>query len=82
MRHFVPWAILVGVFIVAAGGINLIRAGIANAVTGAPDQWWMFALGGAMTAAGTAYLGGFVYYRDRKRGRIKRPDWARRPPRN
>lgn len=75
MRYLLPWLILIGVFVLAGGGINLIRIGTLDAVAGLPGQWWRFALGSAMTLLGTAYLGGFIYYRDKKRGRVRKPDW-------
>lgn len=73
--YVVTWMLLVGLVMLAAGGINLIRIGLLNQLSGEPGQWWRMALGGAMTLAGTAYLGGFIHYRDKKRGRVKRPDW-------
>jgi len=75
MRNLFPWLILIALFVLAAGGINLIRIGSLNAMAGIAGQWWRFALGTVMTLFGTAYLGGFIYYRDKKRGRVRKPNW-------
>lgn len=72
MRTWLPWLILIAIFLMAGGGINLIRIGTLNAFAGLPDQWWRIALGAVMTTLGTAYLGGFIYYRDKKRGRVRK----------
>lgn len=71
----VTWMLLAGLVVLAAGGLNLIRIGLLNQMAGVPGQWWRFALGGTMALAATSYLGGFIHYRDKKRGRAKRSGW-------
>lgn len=65
------WLVLIVILFVAGGGVSLIRYGLIQA------EWWAIPLGALLTILGTAYLGGFIYYRDKKRGRIKRPDLFR-----
>lgn len=75
MRSWLPWLILIGIFLCAGEGINLLRIGTLDAAAGEPGQWWRFTAGLLMTVLGTAYLGGFIYYRDKKRGRVKTRNW-------
>ncbi len=82
IRRGVAWLVLTIIFIIAGGGINLIRIGAINQMAGVPDQWWRFVLGTVMTVLGTTYLGGFIYYRDQKRGRLKHPSLTTKPPRS
>jgi hypothetical protein len=77
MRGAASWLVLIIVFFIAGGGFSLIRVGVINQMAGMPDQWWRFVLGALLAIIGTAYLGGFIYYRDKKHGRIKRPDLFR-----
>ncbi len=77
MRAFISWAILIAVFLLAGEGINLLRIGLFNVMAGVPSQLWRFVLGILLAGFGTAFLGGFIYYRAKKRGQVKRPDWMK-----
>ena len=80
MRNLIAWAILIGVFILAGGGFNLFRIHL--------EQWLAYGragdavlsiLGLILGFVGTAFLGGFIYFRDKKRGKLKREGWRGRP---
>jgi hypothetical protein len=80
MRNLFAWTILIGVFLIAGEGLNLFRIHIelwlayGHAVDG------LLAIAGLLLAfIATAWLGGFVYYRDKKRGKLKREGWLGRP---
>lgn len=75
MRALISWAILITVFFIAGEGINLLRIGLFNVLAGVPSQLWRFVLGILLAGCGTAFLGGFIYYRAKKRGQLKRPGW-------
>lgn len=79
MQGAVSWLVLIFIFMIAGGGINLVRLGIQY------EHLWEVVLGIIIAALAITYLGGFIYYRDKKRGRVKRPDWLQsnhRDPRN
>lgn len=80
MRNLTAWLILIAVFLLAGEGLNIFRIEI--------ERWLAFghladgfgALAGLLLAfAATAWLGGFVYHRDKKRGKLKREGWLGRP---
>ena len=73
MKGATAWLVLLVILLIAGGGVSLIRFGLFH------GKWWAIALGALLTMLGTAYLGGFIYYRDKKRGRIKRPDLFQTP---
>ncbi|ASS75005.1 hypothetical protein CIG75_08395 [Tumebacillus algifaecis] len=76
LAKLIVWAILVGVFLVSGYGLNLIRIAIVDKMAH-PDAviWWRIVLGVILTTGGIAFLGGLVFYRDRKRGKVKPPAW-------
>jgi hypothetical protein len=79
MRSIVAWSILVAVFLLAGEGLNLFRIHIEDwlAFGHLSDALWSL-FGLALAFAGTAWLGGFVYHRDKKRGKLKRTGWRGR----
>ncbi|MCL6597962.1 DUF2627 family protein [Alicyclobacillus macrosporangiidus] len=80
MRHLMAWSVLIAVFLFAGWGLNLFREAMERwlAFGHAADLIWMVA-GLAAAFAGTAFLGGFVYYRDKKRNKLTREGWRGRP---
>ncbi|CAM3792168.1 DUF2627 family protein [Alicyclobacillus pomorum] len=80
MRNLVAWGILIGVFFVAGEGLNLFRTHIEwyLASGSVSDVVWA-AFGLLLGLAATAFLGGYIYHRDKKRGKLKREGWRGRP---
>ncbi|MCL6637416.1 MAG: DUF2627 domain-containing protein [Alicyclobacillus sp.] len=80
MQRLLAWAVLTGVFLLAGEGLNLFRTAIERwlAYGRVVDALWMI-VGLLLAALGTAFLGGFVYYRDKKRGKLTREGWRGRP---
>jgi hypothetical protein len=80
MRNLVAWTILFIVFLIAGEGLNLFRIHIEKwlAFGHAVDIYWMIT-GLIIAFAGTAFLAGFIYHRDQKRGKLKREGWRGRP---
>lgn len=82
MARLVAWAVLLAAFLMAGEGLNLLRIHLEAwlAYGHSVDALWM-ALGLVMFLVFTAFLGGFVIYRDTKRGKIRREGWRGRPAR-
>ncbi|PWK05196.1 DUF2627 family protein [Tumebacillus permanentifrigoris] len=76
MGRFFVWVILIGVFVLSGYGLNLIRIAIVDKVAN-PDVviWWKVLIGGVLMFGGLSFLGGFVFYRDRKQGKVRPPAW-------
>ncbi len=67
------WLVLIGIFLFAGEGLNLIRENLEDWV--AYGRWYnalVCALGFTMTLIGTSFLGGFIYFREKKRNRLKK----------
>jgi ABC-type Fe3+-siderophore transport system permease subunit len=80
MRNLLAWGVLIAVFLAAGEGINLFRIYIFEWFrSGRPADALMTLLGLVIAILCTAFLGGFVYYRDKKRGKVKREGWRGRP---
>ncbi|MCL6631237.1 MAG: DUF2627 domain-containing protein [Alicyclobacillus herbarius] len=73
MRSMAAWSILLIVFLLAGEGFNLFRVHVEQwlAFGHASDALWSL-LGLLLGFASTGWLGGFVYYRDKKRGKVVR----------
>jgi hypothetical protein len=80
MRSFVAWSILILVFLIAGEGLNLVRTHLEGWLAyGRPIDAALSVLGLVVAVLATAFLGGFIYYRDKKRGKLKREGWRGRP---
>lgn len=80
MRNLTAWTILLAVFLIAGEGLNLFRIHIVAWLAYGHVMDGIWSLAGLLLALiGTAFLGGYVYYRDRKRGKLKREGWRGRP---
>lgn len=80
MDYFIGWGLLLAVFVGAGEGLNLFRVYIVNWLADGKLSDGVVALLGLLLAFGcTAFLVGFVYYRDKKRGKLKREGWRGRP---
>ena len=80
MRGLVAWAILIAVFLLAGEGLNLFRVHIEDWLAyGHVFDIFYSLLGLILAFVGTAFLGGFIYFRDKKRGKLKREGWRGRP---
>jgi hypothetical protein len=79
MAKVIAWAFLVGIFVLSGYGLNLIRIAIVDKMAN-PDIviWWRVLIGAVLMTGGIAFLGGFVFYRDKKRNKIKPPEWKTR----
>ncbi|GGI95670.1 hypothetical protein GCM10010885_01680 [Alicyclobacillus cellulosilyticus] len=72
-KALAAWGVLIGVFLLAGEGINLVRLGVENWLAyGRFRDAAQAILGLVLAGACTAFLGGFIYHRDQKRGRIRR----------
>lgn len=80
MRNLVAWCALLCVFLIAGEGINLFRNHIGEWLAYGHLNDAVWTLGGLVIAFfATAFLGGYVYHRDKKRGKLKREGWRGRP---
>ncbi|KPV43504.1 DUF2627 family protein [Alicyclobacillus ferrooxydans] len=80
MRNLIAWVILLVVFVIAGEGLNLFRIHIVDWLAyGHVTDGIISILGLILAFLGTAFLGGYVYYRDKKRGKLKREGWRGRP---
>lgn len=80
MRGLVAWTILIGVFLVAGEGLNLFRIAIVQWLAyGRLTDALTMVVGIFIFVVATMFLGGFIYYRDKKRGKLKREGWLGRP---
>jgi len=80
MRNLMAWAILVGVFLIAGEGFNLFRVYIEKWLAyGRVSDAFVSLAGLVLGFLATAFLGGFIYFRDKKRGKLKREGWRGRP---
>lgn len=80
MKNILAWCVLLIVFLVAGEGLNLFRIHIISWVAyGRAIDAILTIVGLVIAFLGTAFLGGFVYYRDKKRGKLKREGWRGRP---
>lgn len=78
MGKFIVWCILLGVFLLSGYGLNLIRIAVMDKLAD-PSViiWWRVLIGMVLMCGGIAFLGGFVYYRDKKRGKTRPPAWRK-----
>jgi hypothetical protein len=79
MRSFVAWSILIIVFLIAGEGLNLVRTHLEGWLAfGRPMDAALSVIGLVIAFLATGFLGGFIYYRDKKRGKLKREGWRDR----
>ena len=75
-RQVIAWTLLVCIFLLAGYGLNIIRVAIVDKMADPSTVIWWRVLGGTvLMTGGLTFLGGFVYYRDTKRGKVKPPAW-------
>ena len=80
MSGLLAWSILLGFFLLAGEGLNLFRIHIERYLAyGSFGDLALSIVGLLLTFICTAFLGGFVYFRDKKRGKLKREGWRGRP---
>jgi len=71
MRRLIAWAIVIGIFVLAGEGFELIRLAILDKMANpASVVWWKIVLGILFMAGGVTFLGGLVFYREKKRGKL------------
>ncbi|WP_018132822.1 DUF2627 family protein [Effusibacillus pohliae] len=76
MLRLVSWLILIGIFLLSGYGLNLIRVAVMDSISNpAAVVWWRILLGSILMLGGLFFLGGFIYYRDKKRGLVRKPAW-------
>lgn len=76
LGKFIVWSILIGMFLLSGYGLNMIRIALVDKMAH-PEAviWWRILIGAVLMAGGLSFLGGFVYYRDKKRGKVRPPAW-------
>ncbi|MBL0387521.1 DUF2627 family protein [Tumebacillus sp. ITR2] len=76
MGRFIVWVILIGIFVLSGYGLNLIRIAIVDKIAN-PEIviWWKVLIGSVLMVGGLSFLGGFVFYRDRKQNKVRPPAW-------
>jgi hypothetical protein len=81
--RLIAWGILTVAFLLAGEGLNLVRTHLELWLAyGHPEDIAWMGVGLAMAVAFSAFLGGFVIYRDKKRGKIRREGWRGRSARH
>ncbi|GIM48317.1 hypothetical protein DNHGIG_38660 [Collibacillus ludicampi] len=79
MARIMSWSILTAIFLIAGYGLNLLRDALMDKLSDPQTViWWRVLLGFLLMSSGISYLGGFIYYRDKKRGNVKKPAWVLR----
>lgn len=80
MRNLSAWSVLAVVFLLAGEGFNLFRIHIESWLAyGHWQDGGVALLGLLLGFGGTAWLGGFIYYRDKKHNKITREGWRKQP---
>jgi hypothetical protein len=79
MARILSWSILIAIFLTAGYGLNLLREAMMDKL-GNPHAviGWRVLIGFLLLGGGVSYLAGFIYYRDKKQGKVKKPDWTGR----
>jgi hypothetical protein len=76
MTRFFIWTLLISIFLLACEGFNLLRLAIMQKLAEPHSSVWLqMSIGTLLMVGGLAFLGGLIYHRDQKRGRVKSPDW-------
>ncbi|GAX91897.1 DUF2627 family protein [Effusibacillus lacus] len=76
MLRLVSWIILISIFLLAGYGLNMIRVAVMdNIADPSVIIWWRVLIGSILMVGGLFFLGGFIYYRDKKRGIVRKPAW-------
>ena len=76
MAKVFVWALLLGVFLLSGYGLNLIRIALVDKLADPSTViWWRVLIGGVLMTGGIAFLGGLVFYRDKKRNKVRPPAW-------
>lgn len=79
MIRLMSWSILIGIFLVSGFGLNLIRIAVMDkAADPSVVIWWRVLIGLVLMLGGLSFLGGFVYHREKKRGKVGKPAWMRK----
>lgn len=80
MGRFVALTILIIPVVIAGYGIKLMRDTIFQLVNSPyPSLSLQFAVGFVLFLAGLSFIGGFIFYRDRKNGKIA-PRFQKKKP--
>ena len=80
IRNLMAWLVLIIVFLIAGAGFNLFRIDIEKWLAfGRLSDALMSVVGLILGLLATAFLGGFIYFRDKKRGKLTREGWRGRP---
>lgn len=79
MMRLVSWSILIGIFLVSGYGLNLIRIAVMDKVADPSAViWGRVLIGLVLMLGGLSFLGGFVYHREKKRGKVGKPVWMKK----
>lgn len=77
--RLISWSILIGIFLISGYGLNLIRVAVTEQMADPSAViWWRVLIGLVLSLGGFSFLGGFVYYREKKRGKVKKPAWMKK----
>lgn len=79
MLRILVWLFLIGVFLSAGYGLNMIRIAVFDELTN-PDSvvWWRILIGLVLMVGGISFLAGLVRHREMKKGRVHKPMWRRK----
>ncbi|UOF89915.1 DUF2627 family protein [Fodinisporobacter ferrooxydans] len=73
MIRYILWLSMFGIVVLAGEGVNLIKQAILTKLAEpAATVWPDMTLGALLMVGGVSFIGGYMHYRDQKRGRIKK----------
>ncbi|ADG06029.1 DUF2627 domain-containing protein [Kyrpidia spormannii] len=72
MGLLISWIILIGFFLLGGYGVTLVRDAVMGHLFNPSQPWLGPTLAGTvLIAISVGFLGGFIYYREKKRGKVK-----------
>lgn len=76
MARILSWGILLAIFLISGYGLNMLRVAFMDQLSD-PNIiiGWRVLIGFLLFGGSVSYLGGFIYYRDKKRGKVKKTIW-------
>ncbi|MBX6394919.1 MAG: DUF2627 domain-containing protein [Alicyclobacillaceae bacterium] len=79
MGALISWAILIAFFLLGGYGVTLLRDAIMGHLLNPSQPFlWQSIAGLLLMMVSIGFLGGFIYYREKKRGNVRLPGKRRR----